>query len=37
MILRRPTEHVRRQDWFAIFLDFVIVVGGVLIGIQVSS
>ena len=37
MILHRLTEHVRRQDWFAVFLDFVIVVVGVFIGIQVSN
>jgi hypothetical protein len=37
VILRRLTEHVRRQDWFAVFLDFVIVVLGVFVGIQVSN
>lgn len=37
MILRRITEHVRTQNWFAVMLDFVIVVVGVFIGIQVSN
>ncbi|MEO1015114.1 MAG: hypothetical protein AAFX08_07995 [Pseudomonadota bacterium] len=37
MLLRRVMEHVRTQNWFAVFLDFVIVVGGVFIGIQVSN
>ena len=37
MILRRITEHVKTQNWFAVALDFVIVVAGVFIGIQVSN
>lgn len=37
MILRRITKHVRDQNWFAIGLDFFIVVIGVFIGIQVSN
>lgn len=37
MLLRRVIEHVRTQNWFAIFLDFLIVVVGVFIGIQVSN
>tara|TARA_R110002153_G_scaffold32537_2_gene98423 strand:- start:13533 stop:14306 length:774 start_codon:yes stop_codon:yes gene_type:complete len=37
MILRRITKHVREQNWFAIWLDFFIVVIGVFIGIQVSN
>ncbi|WP_425411067.1 DUF6090 family protein [Hyphococcus sp.] len=37
MLLRRITEHVKAQNWFAVFLDFVIVVVGVFIGIQVSN
>ena len=37
MILRRVVDHVRVQAWTAIFLDFVIVVMGVFIGIQVSN
>lgn len=37
MILRRITEHVREQNWLAVFLDFAIVVVGVFIGIQVAN
>ncbi len=37
MILRRITEHVKTQNWFAVALDFVIVVAGVFIGIQVAN
>ncbi|MGI9201165.1 MAG: hypothetical protein ACR2QL_08910 [Woeseiaceae bacterium] len=37
MLLRRVTQHVREQDWTAIGIDFVIVVVGVFIGIQVSN
>ncbi|MBY6204568.1 hypothetical protein [Halomonas denitrificans] len=37
MILRSLTRHVRDQNWFAVFLDFLIVVVGVFIGIQVAN
>jgi hypothetical protein len=37
MILRSFTKHVNDQNWFAVFLDFFIVVGGVFIGLQVSN
>lgn len=37
MLLRRITHHVKNQNWFAVFLDFVIVVIGVFIGIQVAN
>jgi hypothetical protein len=37
MILRRITEHVKAQNWTAVALDFVIVVLGVFIGIQVAN
>lgn len=37
MILRRVIEHVRAQDWFAVALDFLIVVLGVFIGMQVQE
>ena len=37
MILRRITEHVKAQNWIAVAIDFVIVVVGVFIGIQVSN
>ncbi|MEX0644256.1 MAG: DUF6090 family protein [Parvularculaceae bacterium] len=37
MILRRITEHVKAQNWFAVAIDFVIVVVGVFVGLQVSN
>jgi len=37
MLLRRVIEHVHNQNWFAVCLDFVIVVVGVFIGIQVAN
>jgi len=37
MILSRVIEHFRKQEWTAIFLDFVIVVMGVFVGMQVNN
>lgn len=37
MILRSVTKHVRDQNWFAVGIDFLIVVVGVFIGIQVAN
>ena len=37
MILRRLTKHVKDQNWFAVGLDFLIVVIGVFVGMQVSN
>lgn len=37
MILRRITKHVKDQNWFAVGLDFLIVVIGVFIGLQVNT
>lgn len=37
MLLRRITVHVSDQNWFAVFIDFLIVVIGVFIGIQVAN
>ena len=37
MLLRRISDHVKAQNWTAIAIDFVIVVVGVFIGIQVSN
>jgi len=37
MLLRSITKHVRDQNWFAVFLDFSIVVVGVFVGLQVSN
>lgn len=37
MILRRVIQHFREQEWTAIAIDFLIVVFGVFIGLQVSN
>jgi hypothetical protein len=37
MILRRIIDHFRKQEWTAIVLDFLIVVLGVFIGLQVNN
>ena len=37
MILRRDIEHVKMQHWTAVAVDFVIVVMGLFIGIQVAN
>ena len=37
MILRRVIEHVKEQNWTAVALDFVIVVLGVFVGLQVQE
>ncbi|WP_373006237.1 hypothetical protein [Hyphomonas sp.] len=37
MILRSLTEHVKDQNWFAVGLDFSIVVIGVLLAMQISN
>ena len=37
MILRRLTDHIKTQNWFAVALDFAIVVLGVFVGMQVNN
>ena len=37
MLLRRITQHVKDQNWFAVGLDFVIVVAGILIAFQITN
>ena len=37
MLLRRVVDHVKSQNWTAIALDFLIVIGGVFIGVQLSN
>jgi hypothetical protein len=34
MLLRRIIEHVKKQEWTAIAIDFLIVVAGILIAFQ---
>ncbi|MGB0134628.1 hypothetical protein [Dokdonella sp.] len=37
MILRRLTENLKEQNWIAIWIEFVLLVAGVFLGIQVSN
>ena len=37
MLLRRMTQHVKDQNWFAVGLDFFIVVVGILIAFQITN
>jgi hypothetical protein len=37
MLLRRITKHITDQNWFAVFLDFFIVVAGILIAFQITN
>lgn len=37
MLFRRISKHVKDQNWFAVFIDFAIVVVGVFIGLQVAN
>jgi hypothetical protein len=37
MLLRRINQHIKDQHWFAVCIDFFIVVIGVFIGIQVAN
>ena len=37
MLLRSITKHVKEQNWFAVFLDFLIVVVGILIAFQITN
>lgn len=37
MVIRRIREHVAAHNWFAVGVDFAIVVAGVFLGIQVSN
>ena len=37
MILRRITKHVKDQNWFAVGLDFLIVIMGILIAFQITN
>ncbi|NHK28181.1 hypothetical protein FF098_009725 [Parvularcula flava] len=37
MIFRRIKAHIEKENWFAVFLDFLIVVSGVVIGVQIGN
>jgi hypothetical protein len=37
MILRRLSKHIKEQNWFAVGLDFFIVVAGILLAFQITN
>ncbi|MBT8140934.1 MAG: hypothetical protein HKN88_06760 [Gammaproteobacteria bacterium] len=37
MLFRRVKQHIQNENWFAVFIDFLIVVIGVYIGIQLGN
>ena len=37
MLLRRITQHVKAQNWFAVVIDFTIVVFGILLAFQITE
>ena len=37
MLLRRIKAHIQKENWFAVSLDFSIVIVGVFIGMQVTN
>lgn len=37
MILRRLAQSMRKQDWFAVAIEFVIVVAGIFVGLRVTE
>ncbi len=37
MILRRLSESIRRQDWFAVLIEFLVVVAGIFAGLQANE
>ncbi|MEP3889257.1 MAG: hypothetical protein ABJN69_02250 [Hellea sp.] len=37
MLFRRVKSHIKNEDWFAVFIDFCIVVAGVYIGLQLGN
>ena len=37
MILRNLAHAIRRQDWFAVVIEFIIVVGGIFVGLQATD
>ena len=37
MILRRLSKSIRKQDWFAVLIEFVVVVAGIFAGLQAND
>jgi len=36
MLIRRITQHIKEQNWSAVFVEIIVVIAGVFIGLQVS-
>ena len=37
MLLRRVRAHISNENWFAVFVDFLVVVVGLFIGFQIDT
>jgi len=37
MILRRFMQHIRKQDWFMVSVDLLVLIVGIFLGLQVSD
>ena len=37
ILFRRVKQHIVEENWFAVFVDFLIVVLGIIIGFQISN
>lgn len=37
MLFRRVKDHIEKENWFAVFIDFLIVVLGIFIGFQITE
>ena len=37
MLLRRFTQHIKEQNWFAVGLDVLVVIVGIFLGMQVTE
>ena len=37
MIIHRLAENLRKQNWFTVFIEFIIVVVGIFVGLQVDD
>lgn len=37
MLIRRFSQHIKDQNWFAVVLDFFVIVIGIFIGLQVTD
>lgn len=37
MLFRKVTQHINEQNWIAVFIDLLIVIAGIFIGLKVSN